>query len=69
MLTYIDKQHLIAERDRLKDRLLVIKADYQRGLDPDSGERAVQLENAETLSEIQRVTEEELARVEAQLAE
>ena len=69
MLTDNERQKLIEDRDRLKARMDEIKADYHRGLDPDSGERAVQLENAEALTEIQRVTAEELARVEALLAD
>ncbi len=67
MLTDKERLKLIKERDRLKARLNEIKADYGRGLDPDSGERAVQLENAEALNEIQRVTVEELARIEGLL--
>lgn len=69
MLTDNERQKLIEDRNRLKSRLDAIKEDYRRGLDPDSGERAVQLENAEALNEIQRVTAEELARVEALLAD
>lgn len=67
MMTLADKNALIAERNRLREKLDAIEADYKRGLDPDSGERAVQLENAETLAEIQRVTAEELDRVEESL--
>lgn len=67
MLTDSERKNLVAERNRLKSRLKDIKNDYRRGLDSDSGERAVQLENAETLTEIQRVTTEELERIEALL--
>ena len=67
MLTDTEREKLIKERDRLKTRLDAIKADYHRGLDPDSGERAVQLENAEALTEIKRVTAEELSRIEGLL--
>ena len=69
MLTDIERQKLIGERDRLMARLDAINEDYRRGLEADSAERAVQLENAETLAEIQRVTAEELARVEGLLGD
>lgn len=62
-------EQLVAERDRLVARLEAIKSDYARGLDPDSAERAVQLENAETLNEIQRVTTEQIAQIEEQIQE
>lgn len=58
---------LEAERHRLQTRLDQIHADYRRGLDADSEEQAVQLENADTLAEIARVTEAQLAAVEAKL--
>jgi hypothetical protein len=62
------KQALEAKRDELIKRLEAIKQDYRRGLDPDSGERAIQLENADALAEIDRVTREELDRVKKELA-
>lgn len=58
---------LEAERKRLQDRLDAIKADMARGLDRDSSEQAIELENAEVLQEIARVTQDELDRVEIQL--
>jgi hypothetical protein len=61
------KEDLIRKRKELVDRLDAIKADYRRGLDADSEERAVQLENRETLEEIERVTLEEIARIDEQL--
>lgn len=63
------KQQLIERRDELQARLKAIKKDYGRGLDADFEEQAVQLENAEVLSEIARIATEELAQVEQQLAE
>lgn len=62
------KQELQAKRDELVERLKAITRDYRRGLDPDSGERAVQLENADVLAEIARVTQEELDRIKKELA-
>jgi len=63
----IDKEDLIKKRNELIARLDAIKVDYQQGLDADSGERAVQLENAEVLENIVKATAEELDLVEKQL--
>lgn len=62
------KSLLIKKRDQLRQRLADINKDYQRGLDADSEERAVQLENAEVLDGIAKATTEELERIEAELA-
>lgn len=59
------KRELVARRDELLARLNAIKADIGSGLDADWEEQAVQLENADVLNEISRVTAEELNRVEA----
>ncbi len=58
------KNKLIIRRDELLDRLNAIKKDFGRGLDADWEEQAVQLENAEVLQEISRITAEELQKVE-----
>lgn len=63
-----EKDALLQRRDELKARLQAIKKDYQGGLDADSEERAVQLENADVLEGIAKVTAEELEKVEQQLA-
>ena len=57
------KPELIAKREELLARLDAIKRDYGKGLEADSSEQAIQLENAEVLEEISRVTSEELAKV------
>ncbi|MCG8315785.1 MAG: hypothetical protein MI976_21455 [Pseudomonadales bacterium] len=57
------KQQLTTRRDELLRRLEAIKNDYGKGLDPDWEEQAMQLENAEVLAEISRVTAEELNKV------
>jgi RNA polymerase-binding transcription factor DksA len=59
------KRTLTLRRDELLARLNAIKADIGRGLDADWEEQAIQLENAEVLSEISRVTAEELNKVDA----
>ena len=63
------KAKLLRRRDELRERLDAIQRDYRRGLDRDSEERAIQLENAEVLAGIAKVTAEELEKVEQQLAE
>ena len=61
------KMALQAKRDELLERLSNINKDYRQGLDPDSEERAVQLENAEVLDGIANATQEELNRIEKEL--
>jgi len=60
---------LKAERDRLREKLAAIEADYRKGLAPDSEDRAIDLENAEVLEGISRATAEELEKIEKRLAE
>ena len=62
-------ESLKQKEKELSERLQAIYDDYKRGLDADSEERATQLENAETLNEIERVTAEELEKVRARLNE
>lgn len=66
--TQNEKQRLIAKRDELRARLESIEKDYRQGLDADSEEQALQLENAEVLEGIAKSTAEELQHVEEQLA-
>lgn len=63
-----EKQRLLEKRDELRARLEAIQADYRRGLDRDAEEQALELENAEVLEGIARVTAEELQRIEEKLA-
>jgi len=63
------KEELLKKRQELMDRVEAIRADYRRGLDKDSEEQAVQLENRDTLHEIERVSLEEIARIDQQLKE
>lgn len=62
------KLQLLEKRKTLSERLEAIKRDISSGLDRDSEERAIQLENADVLNEICRVTIEELARVDNELS-
>lgn len=57
------KQELTQKRDELRQRLDAIKKDYGNGLPADFEEQALQLENADVLAEISRVTNEELQKV------
>ncbi len=56
-------------QEELEHRLHAIHGDFRRGLDRDSEEQALQLENMEVLQEIGRLAEEELANVKKQLAD
>lgn len=62
-----EKTRLLAQRDELRARLDAIRRDFRQGLDADSGERAIQLENREVLEGIARVTAEEIERIEQRL--
>ena len=63
-----EMQELLRRRDELVARLESIEKDYRRGLDADSTERAVQLENAEVLNGIADAAADELEKVEDRLA-
>jgi hypothetical protein len=67
--TQNEKLQLIAKRDELRARLQSIEKDYRQGLDADSEEQALQLENAEVLEGIAKSTAEELRHIEEQLTE
>ena len=57
------QQELSIKREELLKRLDAIKKEYGNGLSADSEEQALQLENAEVLAEISRITNEELQKV------
>ena len=57
------KKELTEKREQLLQRLDAIKKDIRGGLSTDFEEQAVQLENADVLAEISRVTNEELQKV------
>lgn len=67
--TQNEKERLIEKRNELRARIESIEKDYRQGLDPDSEEQAVQLENAEVQEAIAKSTSEELQRIEKRLAE
>ena len=57
------------DRDRLRQKLAAIEADYRKGLEPDSEDQAIELENADVLEGIARATAEELEKIERNLSE
>ena len=62
-----DKETLLNKKQELEERLERIKRDLGHKLSADSEEQATELENRDVILEIARVTEEELARVSAEL--
>ncbi len=62
------RDELIQSRDELLNRLEAIRKDLRGGLDADSKEQAVQLENMQVLQEIARVTEENLQAINQQIS-
>ncbi len=62
------RQQLLQRQAELEKRLQAIRDDLRRGLDADSEEQAIQLENLEVLQEINRLAEKELAEVQQSLA-
>lgn len=61
-------EELIQNRDELLNRLAAISKDLRGGLDADSKEQAIQLENMQVLQEIARVTQENLQQINKQIA-
>ncbi|GJM04453.1 MAG: hypothetical protein DHS20C09_04440 [marine bacterium B5-7] len=65
----IDKDALLIKKQELEERLEKIKRDIGNKLNADSEEQATELENRDVILEIARVTEEELATINAKLNE
>ena len=63
-----EKIQLTKKRDELRSRLDSIEKDYRQGLDSNSEEQVVQLENAEVLEAIAKSTSEELQLIEERIA-
>lgn len=60
-------ESLHTRRTELLQRIDSIRADFKSGLDPDSEEQAVQLENYEVLQALLTQAEAELREVEARI--
>lgn len=67
-MTKDELQSLMARRDELRERIEAIEKDYRQGLDADSEEQAMQLENAEVLAGIGKIAADELEEIEKKLA-
>lgn len=61
------REELIKRRDELNERLAAIRRDLGGGLSRDMEDQSLQLENYDTLVEIARVAEQELADIERRL--
>ena len=62
-----DRETLLKKKQELQERLEKIQQDMRHKLSADSEEQAIELENRDVVMEIARVTEEELASVNAKL--
>ncbi len=62
------REELIQRRDELMKRLDAIGKDLRGGLDADSKEQAIQLENMQVLEEIARVTQVNLQQINKQIS-
>jgi len=63
----MEREQLLKRREELVERLDAIRRDIGSGLDRDLEEQAQQLENRDTLMEIARVAQSELAEIDRQL--
>ncbi len=61
------KQELLNKQQELIERITAIKKDFEKGLDPDLEEQALQLENYEVLQRLLEQAETELVKIEQQL--
>lgn len=61
------RRELEHRRSELQARVDAIRADYRRGLAADSGEQALELENADVLAELERTALEQMAAIDAEL--
>lgn len=68
-MTEDELQTLITRRDELRERIEAIEKDYRQGLDADSEEQAMQLQNAEVLAGISKAAADELEQIEKKLGE
>ncbi len=64
----VTKDELLKKQQELIDRITAIKKDFQKGLDRDLEEQALQLENYEVLQGLLEQAVAELEKIEKQLA-
>jgi RNA polymerase-binding transcription factor DksA len=63
----ITRDELLTKQHKLIERVTAIKEDFERGLDPDLEEQAVQLENYEVLQKLLEQANAELDKIDKQL--
>lgn len=63
----VTKDELLKKQQELIDRITAIKKDFERGLDRDLEEQALQLENYEVLQRLLEQAAAELEKIEIQL--
>ncbi len=64
----VTKDELLKKQQELIDRITAIKKDFEKGLDRDLEEQALQLENYEVLQGLLEQAAAELEKIEKQLA-
>lgn len=67
MAKTITRDELLTKQHQLIERVTAIKEDFERGLDPDLEEQAIQLENYEVLQKLLEQANTELDKIDEQL--
>ena len=67
MSNTITRDELLTKQHKLIERVTAIKEDFERGLDPDLEEQAIQLENYEVLQRLLEQANAELDKIDEQL--
>ncbi|MGI9228145.1 MAG: hypothetical protein ACR2PU_05075 [Gammaproteobacteria bacterium] len=63
----VTKEELLKKQQELIERVTAIRKDFEKGLDPDLEEQALQLENYEVLQRLLEQAESELEKIENHL--
>lgn len=64
----LTKEELLEKQEELIQRITAIKKDFERGLEPDLEEQAIQLQNYEVLQRLLQNAESQLEKIEKQLS-
>ena len=67
MSNTVSRDELLTKQHELIDRVVAIKRDFEKGLDPDLEEQAQQLENYEVLQRLIEQANSELDKIDKQL--
>ena len=67
MSTRITRDELLTKQHQLIERVTAIKRDFEKGLDPDLEEQAIQLENYEVLQRLLEQANAGLDKIDEQL--